>query len=279
MKTRPWPLVILAILQFLSPVATILFNAYVLDVKASYVVKWMLEKPPIQIFETLLLMPIAGIAIYQMKRWGYFVFFAAMIWGLGSNLMAIRQSPDGAAPGVMALLFAAPMALALYFLLPSVRRTYMDPTVRWWEAKRRFLLDVPLDIQAAGPALTCKAQNISEGGVAFLISDAEAQKIGLKNEQEIRIRFSVANVEFSVPGMVMYSMQQPGGRFYGVRFLHTSETRKRFVDLMKGLELIGVAHRDQDVIKPWYINMRDWAFTLAKTGKGLVPEVKSTRKT
>jgi hypothetical protein len=273
MKSRPWPLVILAVLQLFSPIATVFFNAFAFGVKPTYVIQWILEKPPLQVFEALFLMPIAGIAIYQMKRWGYFVFFTAMVWGLVSNLRAIGNAQGAFSPGIVIVLFALPMCLALYFLLPSVRRTYFDPSVRWWEAARRFLLEVPLVAKTANGALQAKIQNISEGGVAFVAEDSKIDGL------ELDLSFQVSGVSFAVRGQVMYSIAQAGGtRAYGVRFLHTPETKKQFSRLMKGLELIGVVHRDQEGSMPWYLAVMEWAATLVTTGKGLVPEVKSSRK-
>jgi hypothetical protein len=275
MKTRPWPLVILAVLQFFAPLATILFNSAMLGVKPTYVLGWILEKSWFQIFETLLLMPIAGIAIYQMKRWGYFVFFACMGWGLGSNIQALSNSPGSNAIWFLLVVFALPVVLALYFLLPSVRRTYFDPSVRWWEAKRRYLLEIPILVEIDGKELNGKLQNISEGGVALTLEESQ-----LRDAQQIPLRFNVAGVDFKIHGMVMYSMQPASGpRAYGVRFLHTRETAHRYAELMRGLELIGVVHRDQDAIQPWYLGVRDWLVTLLTTGKGLVPDVnRSARK-
>jgi hypothetical protein len=269
MRTRPWPLVILALLQFLSPVGTVLINAYALGVKPGYVIGWILSNSPLQIFETLFLMPIAGFAIYQMKRWGYFVFFAAMTWGLISNLLALRHSASPYSLGVVLLLFAIPMLLAVYFLLPAVRRTYFDPSVRWWEAKSRFVLETPVEISTGAAAAEGRIQNISEGGIACTI-----QRPTFSPGQELKLKFVVAGVVFKIPGIVMHS----AAGFYGIRFLHDRVSARRFCQLVQGLELIGVPHRDQDIAKPWHVGVREWALTVLKTGRGLVPEVKHTRK-
>ncbi len=273
MKVRPWPLIILAILQFFSPVATVFFNAAILDVKPIYVLRWILEKSPLQVFEVLFLMPIAGLAILQMKRWSYIVFFVAMSWSLVSELQKFHYTTATISPWLVALVYALPIGLAVYFMIPSVRQTYLDPRVRWWEAKRRFLLASPTTLSSEGNLLHGRMENISEGG-AFLLQEGKPLEIG----RELRLRFQVISEEFSVPVVVMYCIQRPAQPpAYGVRFLHSPQTRRQFRKLARALNLIGIAHRDADFVQPWYEGIRDWAITVLKTGKGLVPDVKGTQ--
>jgi hypothetical protein len=93
------------------------------------------------------------------------------------------------------------------------------------------------------------------------------------------MRFSVLTAQFDVEGTVMYSIERESGRFaYGVRFLHTPESAKRCRQLIEGLRLIGIPHRDAAVIQPWHASITDWAGELLRTGRGLLPEIKGARK-
>jgi hypothetical protein len=281
MRNRPWPLILLALFQILSPFGTVLFNAWALGVKPAYVLGWIFEKPFLKIFESLALMPIAGIAIYQMKAWSYAVFLVAMVWSLGSNLSNWSYVSKNYSLGMMILVYAFQIGLALYFMLPSVRRTYLDSRVRWWEAKRRFLLAGPITVDSpelqgegqSGGQTTATIQNISEGGVLLSIQRA------LDPSRRYRLQFTVLGVPYEAQGQMVYEAPRSGeSRTYGVQFVHTPTSKKAFKRLMKGLQLVGLDHRDRRQQKHWLIEIRDWATGVFKTGKGLVPEVKPDRK-
>lgn len=273
MKTRPWPLVLLAIFQILSPLGTILFNSWALGVKPTYVLQWVMHRTPLEIFESMFLMPIAGIAIYQMKNWSYLLFLGTLSWSLFANLRNWTYAESSLPRGMTLLVYVLQFGLAFYFMIPAVRRTYLDPRVRWWEAKRRFLLQVPVSLEIAGNPIEGVMQNISEGGI--FLSCAHR----LEPKQEGKLRFNVLNLDFEVQGQVVYVLEGADGKpSYGVRFLHTPESLKRFRGLARGLELIGLRDRDQEIRKPWYQSVMEWALEVLRTGKGLVPEIKSSRK-
>jgi Tfp pilus assembly protein PilZ len=273
MRTKPWPLLLLAVLQILTPVGTILMNAWGLGVKPLYILQWILERPAIDIFETLFLMPIAGIALYQMKAWSYAVFLAALGWGLVANMRHWNYAAQAFPIWKMLIVYGFQFLLVIYFMIPSVRKIYLDRSVRWWEAKRRFSLKLPVRLMFGAGEFQGTMQNISEGGM-LMQSDSE-----LETGKVVTLFFHILDRQFEVPGQVRYVMaQSQGGRVYGIQFQHSHETLARFKKLVRGLELMGIEDRDQAFKKPWYQGMREWVVTFLKTGKGLVPEIKSTRK-
>jgi Tfp pilus assembly protein PilZ len=273
MRTKPWPLILLAILQILSPAGTILFNAWALDVKPIYVLRWLLEKPALQIFESLFLMPIAGVAIYQMKAWSYAIFLAAMSWSFAANFRNWHYAVQSFPMWKGLLVYTFQILLAFYFMIPSVRKTYLDRSVRWWEAQKRFSLRLPVLLSFGKESASGVMKNISEGGILLQTEHP------FESGQEVQIRFDVLEVRYEVPGQIRYALSLPQGeRGYGVQFRHTAESYARFHQLIRGLSLIGIIDRDQAFKKPWYQGMRDWFVTLLKTGKGLTPEVKASRR-
>lgn len=269
MKARPLPLLLLALFQICSPLATLFFNAWALDVKASYVLTWMFQGSTLRIFETVFLMPIAGVAIYLMKPWSYAVFLGAMGWSLVSNLMAWHYAHDAkiSLPMII-LLYGAQIGLAVYFMLPSVRRAYLDPTVRWWEAQKRILYQVPFTGQHAGKPLKGQIMNLSAGGA--LLSSLNHE---FKRGDTLILRFEVAGIAFETPAESVY-LSSAGT---GVRFTMTPESELRFKRLVKGLELIGVPFRDQEVAS---LRSRavSWVLRLLRTGRGLTPEMEATQR-
>jgi hypothetical protein len=277
MKSRPWPLIILALIQILSPFGTIFFNAFAMGVKPAYVAGWMIHnRTPLQIFEAFALMPIAGMAIFRMKLWSYIVFFVAVFWSLASNLSRWNYATENHSPISFIVVYGLQIGLAIYFMIPSVRKTYLDPTVRWWEAKRRYLLNIPVTLLSVeGAADMTEEQghleNISEGG-ALIIDDGHH----FKHESKIRLKFTVATVDIEIPGEIVYCSKKKdsGASTYGVMFEHDRRTKSHLKRLCRGLDLIGVHHRDKDDIKTVHHGFLHWIIGLAKTGKGLVPDVK-----
>ncbi len=269
--TRPWPLVLLALFQVLTPVFNILFNAWVLDVSPSLVLQWLFERPLIEVFETLALMPIAGVAIYQMKRWSYVVFFGAMIWSVGANVQQWQYATTTLSLPAILVMHGLQLALGGYFLLPSVRTTYFDPTVRWWESKPRYELQVPLLLRSGAQSWDATMLNISEGG-AFARTDAE-----FKKGDQLDLEFPVLSQHFKVPAKVVHvRMPEGGARSYGIEFQHDRASAKRFKALIRALRDLGFP--DRSGTRAWYQEFFSWLSTLLKTGKGLTPQIRHRGK-
>ncbi len=236
-KKRPPLLIALAVLQFLSPLGTILFNAMALGVKPSYVLGWILERPPVQIFEALFLMPIAGLAILRMKTWSYLLFFALMAWSFARNVGRWGDVSQTHSRWMLVLVYGLQVALALYFFLPSVRRVYLDARLRWWESKPRYPLGITARLEESPVIL----ENLSEGGV-FVRTGPEFPK--LQAQSVVKISFGIQGSKFMLPCRVMYSRAMATGETgYGMRFEHDRDSKRRMVRLAKGLKFIGLAGR------------------------------------
>lgn len=272
MRNRPWPLVLLAIFQILTPVTNILFNAWALKVSPAYVVSWVFERSWLGIFETLFLMPIAGIAIWRMKGWSYVVFFAAMAWSMSTHLR-YRGYVTGSFPSwAVTLVYAMEVLLVIYFLMPSVRKTYLDPSIRWWESKPRYEVDAPTVVQDGEERIGGKILNISEGG-AFLSLPSSLTPGG-----KVEVRFAVFNQTYEIPAKVVH-VQSHGGKGYnhGLQFLPDAEEAERLRNLVRGLKIIGFVERGGQV--SWSEGLLSWLSTVLTTGKGLTPEIKERGRT
>src|SRR5690606_15636441 len=66
------------------------------------------------------------------------------------------------------------VAVFLYFLSPTVRETFFDRRVRWWETKARYNVLIPCWIQSGGDEIQTDILNISHSG-AFV-----AERDGIK---------------------------------------------------------------------------------------------------
>lgn len=265
MRTRPWPLVILALIQILTPAMNILFNSVALKVSPAQVLFWVFQRPPHEIFESMALMPIAGFAIYQMKKWSYPVFLGSMAWSIYSNVRHWQYASSHYSISTVLMVYFFEIVLVLYFLVPAVRRTFFDPTIRWWESKPRYELKLNSELVVSGKSLPTHILNLSEGG-AF-VSGAHQIALG----EPIELNFDVLSLPFSAVGKIVHVRDLGNGHTcFGIQFEHTRETEKRLRDLTKGLKSIGFQDRTQS--KSWHESLTEWALTLLKTGKGWRPE-------
>ena len=261
MRNRPWPLILLAFIQFVTPVLNVFLNSWALKVHPSLIVTWWLERPAVEIFESFALMPIAGIAIYRMKRWSYVVFFVALFWNLLSNLKYLDFAFSNL-PTLFSLLYAlVNILLVSYFLLPTVRRTYFDRSIRWWESKPRFDVATPLQLTKDGHSVEGSILNLSEGGMLIKSSAT------LERNASYELEFQILSKVFRVKGQIVHLQDS----LAGVQFLHTAESDREFRKLVRGLDLIGFSKRNAPLglLKDLAEGMR----VFFKTGKGLVPEI------
>jgi len=268
MRNRPWPLIILALAQIITPVFNIFFNALALHVEPRFVLGWLFEKPWYEIVEALALMPIAGVAIFLMKRWSYAIFYAAMVWSFAANFREWRYESLVLSPWATAFLYLSQLALATYFLLPSVRKTYFNPRVRWWESKPRYTLKILAGLVIKDTHHEAFLVNISEGG-AFITSSKP-----FTSGDALKLEFEILSQPFHIFGHIVHVRALPdGGHCYGIQFDHTAESAKRFRGLARGLYELGFQDRVQAT--PVFQGLRDWAFKLLRTGKGWQPEIKN----
>ena len=267
MTNRPWPLVILALIQMMTPIVNVLFNSWTLGVKPNYVMGWIMERPTLEIFEFFFLMPIAGIAILRMRKWSYVVFFAAMGWSLISNLRYLQYTSQSHSMLALLVVYSLQILLVLYFLLPSVRVTYFNPRVRWWESKPRFELKIPCTLEVKSQRHEGTILNVSEGGVFFQIPK------GFNVGDVSRLEFHILSQIFSASGKIVHQRELGNGVYcYGIQFDHTSDSQKRFQNLTEALELLEFQQRTPGV--PLLKSFTNWIATLLKTGKGFTPQIK-----
>src|SRR6185295_9877362 len=190
-------------------------------------------------FQTLLLMPIAGVAIYMMKRWSYPVFLGAVLWSAVRNLSHLQYAKGVMPLPMLVVVYLFEIGLVGYFFLPKVRTTYFDPTVRWWESKPRYVLELAARVRAKGGRdLPGQILNISEGG-AFVTVTGD-----LAVSDALELEFSVMGRPFLTQGKVVHARDMGGGRHcFGIQFIHTVESLNRFVALTNALALLGFHDR------------------------------------
>jgi hypothetical protein len=264
-------LVLLALFQILSPLSSVAVNCGLLGVGPTDYLAALFTQPWLQIFDFLFLMPVAGIAIYAMKRWSYPVFLAALAWSGYANFTQYATHPTMIPVGALIFVYAVNLSLVAYFLIPAVRATYMDPGVRWWEAKPRYFADIAAQYQPAvdGPWVDARIGNLSETGIYLEIARPTIPVPHVNDS--IRLRFQILGQDFFVTGQIIYISTSRTLWSCGMRLEHSRATRADFGRLTRALESLLVPREPQRI--PHLRGLNSWIRLALQTGEGWVPRL------
>jgi hypothetical protein len=259
MKTKPWPLMILAFLNFLGPTGNIFLSARLEHITIH---QYLTEAQLVDFFPLLISPWIAAFAIFAVKKWSYPLFLATMAYQCGHLFYEAHSFPELLSLRLTVFISAVNFGLVSYFLSSRVRTVYYDQRLKWWESSPRY--DVSAECLIGGKqGRDCKAQvlNISVGGV-FLKCSKE-----LEVGAEIELAFEAAHDLVFMIGKVLYA--RSGG--YGIQFTHDRKRMHQMKDLIKHLRANGV----NPITKISKMeDFRDWAKTKALKPTGWLPEVR-----
>lgn len=263
MKTRPWPIIILAVIQFLMPLFSIITNAFLVKVSPLMYFNALIEvKAGWELIEFFALFPIAGISIFLMKKWSYPVFLAVMGWTLFSNIAIYMRDYQGVmSPWVIVGFTLINVLFVSYYLLPAVRQIYFNRQLRWWESQPRFVIDFSATVETGGQTEPCTLRDISEGG-AFIETTRK-----LTTGDTITLKMPLFGVELPVEGTVVHT----GNAGFGIRFTTNAQTCTTLRRLLGVFRAMGFELRHAP--EPQLASFLTW-LRGAFSGKGLLPETK-----
>lgn len=259
MKTKPWPLMILALLNFLCPIGNVVLSAHLEKIT---IVQYLREGHLTDFLPILVAPWIGAFAIFSVKKWSYPVFLSVMAYQTGNLFYQAHAYPDILNAKLVFFISMLNLGLVSYFLSPRVRTVYYDQRLKWWESSPRY--DVTMECLIGGKeGRDCKAQalNISVGGI-FLKCSKELQ-IGA----DIELAFESAHDLVFMVGKVLYTRN--GG--YGIQFTHDKVRMGQMKGLIKHLRATGIS----PTLK--VSKMEDfcrWAKTKALKPTGWMPEVR-----
>lgn len=259
MRIRPWPIVILAAIQVLAPLFTMIASMWVWGVSAEKFTSILWRgSSRLELLEFYGLGIISGFALYRTRSWSYPVFLAVTAYSVYRSFQSLQPYSREFSLLDLALLQVPNVLLVAYFLIPAVRETYFNPKVRWWETKARYRVEIPARANSDEVII----ENISEGG-AFIRASKPPRSSSLLLTFEFRgERYEIAcyAVRFS-----------PDEREIGVKFDSSRTARRRVRALIDQLKKAGCA--TTLLRAPWHQELLLWAKRLFLTGRGWTPEV------
>jgi hypothetical protein len=260
MNHRPWPIVALALSQILAPLLGFFVNAWINHMSPGALGRATLHD---SISNTLLTygpLPLAGLAIFAVKRWSYPIFLFLISWVMFRNFQVWHRYPQQVPIALLLAGYFFNLVLVSYFLIPEVRRIYRDKSLRWWENQPRYQVETPVKVTPldGGPAIAGSVKDISEGGV-FIACPG-----GLTLKSRIRAEFMAGGESLEVLGEVVHQGYSAG---YGVRLDQTRESRQAIRRIIRTLHQARVRRR------PEYFKLGDRLRGFFRTG--FIPKVKS----
>lgn len=261
MKRKPWPIILLALLHILAPLGNIIFNSYRAGRSYSQTWDYWFHTLPKPLFLAYVVVPpIAGLFIFICKRWSYWCYVACLGLVFLANAYGFWTSMNWLNFLTLLAVLVVDILAVAYFVVPSVRKVYFDPRMRWWETAPRYVFNV----QGTVSGMSGYIKNISQGGA--LIETSMSYLEG----QPVEIQWSHEGRSFAVPGKVVYKKPQGAGFGYGVRFDHTPQTEKSMVALVQKLHKQGKMIRDR--LPGPDDSFGAWLKKLVSTREGLFPK-------
>ena len=270
MEYRPWFIIILAALIALSPVQNILvFSMVYGEGLIEFLGNLFRYKTGFELTCFFILPLIAGYAIYVVKTWSFPVFL------ISYSFFTYQTYMTGSYPAVvhdlntMVVSLLVNLLVVAYFLLPAVRAAYFDPSVRWWEAKYRYKIQMDAEITSNDKTIMGQISDISDGGV-YITTESPVDI-----SSELDIRFKYHTMGFQMRGKVAHAKKGAGngsGNGYGIEFNEIEkENRKRLRNLIKALELLEFPRRPKR--REWSKDFWGWLVRLITTGRGITPDL------
>lgn len=224
MRNKPLIFQILSVLFILEPVIKILYFKASTDFEFSVIFLNVLSRTGFrEIFDFWFVFPLAGLMLWKLRRWTYFVFLALMAYLIFSVVTYERYTwPYNSDSPLFYHYFVIGVTLLTlaYFLIPDVRAPFFNRKLRWWENKPRYRTVIPAKISGNKITFQSEIINISESG-AFLKDN------NLLNPGDVvNLNFDTQGLSLEIPVKVVGRHTIAGTTGFGVQFIPVSLSQR-----------------------------------------------------
>jgi hypothetical protein len=261
MNRRPWPIVLMAFLQFLSPFLYVGVAALFYHLSFSATMNEILAlTPELRKFEIFALPILIGVLILMTKRTGYYFVIVGSVYSIVRGVMEYVASneTDPVFPLVISNLLC--LLVVAILLRPKTRSVYFNPRLRWWETSPRFVVDFPATITRTGGAPSkAVLQNVATGG-----GGVETTETGFLKEEIVSLEFRSESESYRFRAKVVWE-KEVGARkqLLGVQWAddNSSTEWSKLRRLLRGLKSKGA--RTTRAIPPRLSEVKEWFSKLA----------------
>lgn len=236
MNRRPWAVVLVAILQFSSPLIYILVAAIFYRLSFELTVSAIFSLTPrLRLFEIFALPILIGATVMLTRRLGYYAVV------LGSSYLLIRGVFEAVTSKVIDPVFPAMISNVACLIMigillrPKNKSIYFDPKLRWWESKPRYVTNFPASIiRKNGTPLSATLQNIANGG-----GGVEANSKTVQVGDLVDIEFQYEGQTYRIKSSVAWTREANGdGSYLGLTWTaeNSTDTLNKVASLVRVLK-------------------------------------------
>jgi hypothetical protein len=267
MKRKPWSLITLAVLHWISPFGNLLINSYKVHASPVLFANALLEPVNLPHLLVLIFLPIiAGVLILICRKWSYVAYIVLMIIPFIYSFYYTHGDFGFRNISFVLSLYVVNMFIVGYFMIPNIRRIYFDPRLRWWQSSPRFSADFAAALeQADGKLNNGQIKNISVGG--FFI-ELEAN---LQLEATTTIKFKFQDQEYQIIAKPVFRKNRlPTG--YGFKADPKNAKINKLEQIVEHLKSQGAIIQGREPTPE--DSFMYWLKTAWKSKRAWIPEIK-----
>lgn len=240
MPRRPLIITLIAICYFLSPIAIIIQGSVMnrIPLVGPYNIFTRLFITDIII---LFIYLISAVALYSVKKWGWYLFLGCGLILIGYNIFVYFHNPRYSL-SVLIIFNVVLAVVAGIFFRKHIIAPYFNPRLRWWETEPRFKIDIHADIMLDDQILSGDILDLSMSG--FFMAFSNTLSLGQVYTFDLKCwKHSV-----DVSGKVMRkSTEKEGYNEFGIMFVRLTEKEKTGINIIiKDLEKGGLRDSSRD---------------------------------
>jgi hypothetical protein len=180
MKQKPLIYILISIFCVIEPLVKLFYFRITTDFKFDVIFSNVFARTGFfEIFDFWLVFPLTGLTLLKIRKWTYFAFMSFLIYIIYSILTYEKYTWPyySESPFLYHYVLVGLCCVGfIYFLFPEVRQPFFDRTIRWWENKRRFHVNIPCEVKLGSAVYATTIMNLSQTG-AFLKGTPELQDL------------------------------------------------------------------------------------------------------
>jgi hypothetical protein len=261
MNRRPWPIVLMAILQFLSPVFYLIAAAAFYHLSFGAATNEILAlTPPLRKFELFVLPVILGVLILITRKMGYYIVVLGSIYLVIRGVMEFIASnqTDPVFPLIISNLIC--LAAVVILLRAKTRSVYLNPRLRWWETSPRYVVNLSSSITRVGGKPTrATLENIAAGGAGL-----ETTETGFLKNEIVDLEFQRDGETYRLKSQIVWEKPMDGSKQYlGLQWADDNSTSEwsKLRRLIRGLKTKNTPTTRHQSPRFW--DVREWFAKIA----------------
>ncbi len=237
MKNRPFILVILSAILVLEPLTKILYFKYLTGFGFEQILDNISSSGSFKsFFDFWLLFPLAGISLYFIRVWSFYLFILIQIYSIYTHatyepFMWPYLSRQPFSSNILLIFFN--VIILIYVSLPNVRKYFFEQNLRWWESRKRYNIKISCLLTMIDGTIikSCEILNLSDTG--FFVRTQKVLEI--QNACQIDFEFKEKHYTFDCVIMSAHKFNNQDGVGLKIKFNRLKDwwRAKRLVYLVK----------------------------------------------